>query len=217
MIRSIIDVPLPLVRLSSIDWRVDWRGQPAATGTDASEQVVLNRFPRFVGAPPMVLPPDMIGEWRALVARAQGRVNAWRIPMLDPVVMPVRCSDWQTDWSAWRAGLYVEPRPVVSCASGAAAGATSITVDERLADRPIQVGQFLSHDDWPFVVTGRSGRGATAVLQVQMLRKPIPSGADIDLIARGIFVGTTDAMGWPVYGLDRVARPSLDLQEWITR
>lgn len=218
MIRSIIDVPLPFMRSLLVDWRPDWRGQPPATGTDGSEQVVYNAFPRFVGRPQLVLPPDMVGDWRALVLRGQGRVNAWRMRMVDPVVAPWwQGGGWSSIWSAFRAGLYVEPRPQVPCAAGVAAGATSIVVDETLAPRPVPVGCYLSYDDWPFAVTGRSGSGAATTLQVTLLRKAIPPGGQIDLIARGVFLGTSDAMGFPEYGVDRVARPQLDLVEWITR
>lgn len=222
MIRQIVDVPLPFARLVGVDWRPDWRGQPPAQGTDGSEQVVFNAFPRWRGAPEMVLRPEMIGQWRALVARARGRVNAYRMRMIDPVVSgirPPRLHDAGVNqgFRAWEAGMYIEPRPQVTLVSAVPAGASAIVVDERPAPHPVRVGQILSHDDWPFLVEGRSGAGSAVTLQVAMLRKPIPAGASIDLIARGIFLATSDAMGFPAYGRDRVARPQLDLVEWITR
>ncbi|GGE26588.1 hypothetical protein SAMN05421774_11256 [Gemmobacter megaterium] len=218
MIRDIIDIPLPFLRALTVDWRPDWRGQPPATGTDGSDQVVYNAFPRWVGAPQLVLPPEMVGAWRALVLRGQGRVNAYRVRMVDPVVSPVWSgAGWREVWSAWQSGLYVEPRPQMPCAAPAAAGATSIVVDESALSRPITVGSFLSYQDWPFAVTGRSGSGAATTLQVELLRVAIPAGAQIDVIARGVFLASGDAMGLPAYGLDRVARPQLDLVEWITR
>lgn len=218
MIRDIIDIPLPFLRALTVDWRPDWRGQPPATGTDGSDQVVYNAFPRWVGAPQLVLPPEMIGDWRALVLRGQGRVNAYRVRMIDPVVSPVWSgAGWRAIWSAYQSGLYVEPRPQMPCAAPAAAGATSIVVDESALARPVTVGSFLSYQDWPFAVIGRSGSGTVTTLQVELLRVAIPAGAQIDVIARGIFLASGDAMGLPAYGLDRVARPQLDLVEWITR
>lgn len=218
MNRAIIDVPPIFNRFLNVDWRPDWRGQPPAEGTDGSEQVVYNRMPRFVGSPTLVFPPEMIGAWRALIMRGEGRVNAYRIRMTDPAVFDLLQADrWNRDWRAWQAGLWQETRLQITCPNGAAAGAASIVVDERPAPRPIPIGCFLSHSDWPFAVTGRSGSGATTTLQVKLLRKPIPAGASIDLLARGLFLGTSDAMGLPSYDLDRVARPQLDLMEWITR
>lgn len=218
MIRQAIDVPLIFARVLNVDWRPDWRGSPAAQGTDGSEQVVLNRLPRYVGSPSLVLPPDMIGHWRAIILQGEGRVNAYRMRMIDPAVFPVaNGGGWRSDWRAYQAGLYQEPRPQVTVVTAASAGASSITVDETDAPRPIPVGAHLSHNDWPFAVTGRSGSGAAVVLQLKMLRRAIPAGAKIDLIARGLFLATSDAMGFPDYGLDRVARPQLELVEWITR
>ncbi|WP_104492057.1 hypothetical protein [Paracoccus denitrificans] len=218
MNRDIIDVPLIFNRALNVDWRPDWRGQPPAEGTDGSEQVVYNRMPRFVGAPSLVFPPAMIGAWRALILRGEGRVNAYRMRMVDPAVFDLGgADDWSRQWRAYQGGMWVEPRPQITCPAGAAAGATSIVVDERAAPRPIPVGSYLSHNDWPFAVVGRSGSGTATTLQVKMLRRAIPPGAAIDLLARGLFIGGSDAMGLPEYGLDRVARPQLDLMEWINR
>lgn len=216
MIRQIVDVPLPFARVVDIRWRVDWRGQPPSEGTDGNEQVVYNRLPRFVGAPTMVLPPEMIGEWRALISRGQGRINAYRMRMIDPVVSPQQYPG-EDPWRAYQAGVYAEPRPQIPVRAAVSAGATSIAVDESGAWRPVRIGAILSYDDLPFVVEGRTGSGDTTVLSVSMLRTAIPASGQIDLIARGLFLATSDSMGWPEYGLDWVARPQLDLIEWITR
>lgn len=216
MNREIIDVPMIFNRALNVDWRPDWRGQPPAEGTDGSEQVVYNRFPRFVGSPTIALRPKMISAWRALVLRAEGRVNAYRFRMPTFTDGGVR-RDWQRNWSAFQSGLWQEPRPQIICPDGAAAGASSIIVDERLSPRPIPVGCYLSHDDWPFAVVGRSGSGAATTLQVKMLRKAIPANASIDLIARGLFLASSDAMGFPDYTAGSIAQTQLDLVEWITR
>lgn len=218
MERHIVDVPRVLYRGTLCNWRIDWRGQAPLQATDGSEQVVFNRFPRFIGQPEMVLPPEMIGEWRALVGRLRGRSGALRMRMLDRAVQPgIGAAAWQSMWRAYRAGLYVEPRLVIRCVTAASAGDGSIVVDETGAPDPVRVGCFLSYQDWPFLVVGRSGVGASVVLTVEMLRVDIPVNADIDLVARGLFTVRADDFGWPEYGLDLVARPQLDLVEWITR
>lgn len=218
MIRDVIDVPAIFMRAMAVDWRPDWRGQSAAVGTDGSEQVVFNRFPRFVGKPSLRLPREMLGEWRAIALKGMGRVNAYRMRMIDPMTVRMRGGDWRSDWLAYQAGLYQERRPQVVCALGASAGASSVVVDETSAPEPIRVGAYLSHGDWPFAVVSRSGPTNAVSLGVVMLRKAIPPGAAIDLVARGVFVAVADDVGFATYehgapttGID------LDLQEWITR
>lgn len=103
------------------------------------------------------------------------------------------------------------------CVSAVSAGSTTITVDETGAREPVRVGAYLSYDDWPFVVVGRSGGGNAAVLSVKMLRTPIPAGKPIDLLATGLFLAKTDTMGAPGYGVDRIATIDLDFIEWLHR
>jgi len=213
----IVDVPLLFMRMTTVPWRIDWRGQGELSGLDGSAQFIYNAMPRFVGSVTPVLPPKMVLAWRAIIARGQGRANAYRVRMLDPLAGQSRAASWSMDWRAYHAGIYVEPRPQAICIGGASAGATEITIDETTLRMPVRVGSYLSYGDWPMVVTGRSGAGAAVVLTVDLLRTDIPDGAAIDCIARGLFRASDDASGWPVYGVDRVATPTLDLVEWITR
>lgn len=215
MNRDIIDVPLPFATVLNVNWKPDWRGQSAGGDNGGGDQIVYNAFPRWTGSPSIVLRPEMIGPWRAIISRGRGRVNAYRIRMIDPVVNPQPGSS--ADWQALQSGLYVEPRPQVPTTAAVLPGAASIAVDERTAKRPIPVGAILSYDDRPFLVEGRTGSGADTVLHVAMQRAAIPAGGQIDLIARGIFIASSDAMGWPEYDLSHVSRPQLDLIEWITR
>lgn len=217
MIRDIVDVPRLFWRAAAIDWRIDWRGQSAGGDLAGGEQIVYNAAPRIVGSPTLVLPRRMIGSWRALMARRQGRVNAIRARLVDPALPRIGGGTAGDDWEAWLAGQYVEPRPQIPAVAAAAAGDSTLVVDERLAPFPVQVGAFLSYGDWPFLVTSRSGSGATVTLEVALLRTAIAEGASIDLLARGLFVGTADEDGSPAYGADRIARPQLDLVEWVTR
>ncbi len=217
MNRGIIDVPRFLIMATAVDWDIDWRGQSAGSDTAGGEQIVYNRFPRWTGTPSVILPEPLIGIWRALRARAQGRVNAWRLPMIDPVSAVGQCGGWQSDLHAWRAGLYQEYAPTVTCTVAASAGATTITVDERVAPEPVRIGAYLSYNDWPFIVTGRTGAGAATVLSVEMLRTGVPAGGKVDLLAKGVFLASSDGMGNPAYDVNRVASFDLDLIEWINR
>jgi hypothetical protein len=214
MQRQIIDVPLPLMRVTTCDWQIDWRSQSAGDGLDG-EQIVFSRQPRFVGSPSLVVLPEAILEWRAIITRAQGRRNALRVRMVDPLALNI--DGGGNVWRAYQTGQYVEPRPQVVAVGASAAGASSIVVDERAAPHPVRVGSYLSFNDWPFAVTSRSGSGAAVTLGVSRLVTAIPNGSGIDLRARGLFTLTEDGSGHPDYGTTRVAMPQLSLQEWITR
>lgn len=216
MQREIIDVPLPLMRVTACDWMIDWRNQSAGDGIDG-EQIVMSRFPRYVGAPAVLLRPEVILAWRAIMTRAQGRRNALRVRMVDPLSARFASGSALSDIEALRLDQYIEPRPQILAVGASAAGAATIVIDERLATQPVSVGAFLSYDDWPFTVTSRSGTGAAVTLGVSRLVTAIPDGAAIDLRARGLFTLVDDAAGNPSYGLSRIATPQISLQEWITR
>jgi len=220
MQRGIITIPRFLMRVTSCAWQIDWRGQSAGAANDGSEQIVYNRVPRWVGSANLSLQADLARVWRSLIARGRGRVNCYSVPMIDPIarqsVSPA--PDWRSALTLYLNGAYVEARPVIHCAVAAAAGASSITVDERGIGSPVRIGAILSVDSWPFVVVGRSGHGASAVLEIEMpLRRPVAVGAVIDLAARGLFVAAGDEMGWPSFEGSVFSAPSLSLSEWITR
>uniref|UniRef100_A4WTE1 Uncharacterized protein n=1 Tax=Cereibacter sphaeroides (strain ATCC 17025 / ATH 2.4.3) TaxID=349102 RepID=A4WTE1_CERS5 len=218
MNRTIIDVPRIFMRQSVHDWRVDWRGQSAGDGVDGNgEQIVYNRLPRFVSASVIEIPRDLRGHWRALMMRGEGRRHAYRMRMVDPVSYGMPGSGrLRDDVAAYLAGHHVEARPRVPCVGAVSAGATSMVVDETGLASPIRVGAYMSHNDWPFVVVGRSGSGSAVTLTVKMVRRAIPDGALIDVLARGIFLASDDAMGLPAFSRGSFEVP-LSLIEWIGR
>lgn len=217
MTRSIIDMPLPLLRLTAVSWDIDWGGQGGGADLSGGDQVVISRFPRFVAEIGLRYERAAVGHWRALRAQLQGRSNALRIRMVDPATMDSVGFAIDGDLNAYLSGHYIEPRPQVPCVGGALAGATSITIDERLAIAPVQVGAHLSYGDWPFLVTDRSGSGAAVTLQVEMLRVAIPANGQIDLIPRGIFLANDPMQGAAAYGRQQRIAPQMQFSEWITR
>lgn len=124
---------------------------------------------------------------------------------------------WRNDLRAYETGKYQPVVPTVRCVSAVSAGASPILVDETLGHEPVRVGAYLSYNDWPFMVTGRSGSGASTTLSVTLLRTAIPVGGAISLAASGLFLATSDTMGNPAYDVNRVARFDLDFKEWINR
>ncbi|MDR7125497.1 hypothetical protein [Pseudotabrizicola sp. 4114] len=215
--RAIVDLPRLFVRTSVVPWKIDWRGQSSGPDTGGGDQTVVSGFPRFVGAVALVLPPEMVLEFRAILTRLRGRVNALRVPMVDPLSGMVSGGLTAETYMAWQAGQYVEPRPKVRVVAAAARGVGEIVVDETDILRPIQIGSNLSYDDRPFSVVGRSGYGATVTLLVERLAVAIPEDAMIDLEARGIFTLDDPLAAMPDYGLDHVAQTTVALTEWITR
>jgi len=217
MIRNIIDVPLPMMRVTQLLWDIDWGTQSTGQDTGGGDQIVFNRFPRFVGQMALRFDRDGIGQWRALRARVQGRRHALRIRMVDPATMQAVGVPLDGGWQAWLSGVYEEPRPTIRCRTAVAAGATQIEVDETAAAAPVAVGSHLSFKDWPFLVTGRSGSGATTVLQVELLRTAIALDDQIDLIPRGLFVPVDPALGGASYDYRLRSAPEWQLSEWLTR
>lgn len=217
MTRSIIDFPLPLLRLTAVNWDINWGGTGGGADLAGGDQTVISQFPRFVAEIGLRYERAAVGHWRALRAKLQGRTNALRIRMVDPATMDSVGFAIDSDLSAWLSGHYIEPRPQVPCVAAVSAGATSIIVDERLAVAPIQVGAHLSYGDWPFIVMDRSGSGADVVLQVEMLRVGIPANGMIDLIPRGIFLANDPSQGAVAYGQQQRVALQMQFSEWITR
>ena len=213
-------MPLPLLRQTIFNWRIDWRGKPPSQGLNGNEQIVYNAAPRIVGEPVVYLEGDAILAFRALIARGRGRVNIYRMPLLDPLAHQPKLgggANWGLEFAALQSGQYLEYRPQVACAAGAAAGAASIIVNEANLDTPVRVGQWLSYDDWPFLVVGRTGSGVAVTLTVERLAVTIPPAALIDVHARGIFKATDDSMGWPSYGAGAFTDLNLSFVEWMLR
>lgn len=215
--RSIIDMPLPLQRLTAVQWDIDWGGQSAGADAGGGDQLVISAFPRFVAELGLRFERDALGHWRALRARLQGRQNALRVRMIDPVTMAGLHPAIHTDLTAWLSGMYDEPRPQVPCRIAALAGAVTLAIDETFAAAPVPVGAHLSYQDWPFLVLGRSGAGASTVLEVSMLRRAIPVNGQIDLIPRGVFTMSDPTQAAVGYGRQQRMTASLTLTEWITR
>jgi hypothetical protein len=215
--RQIIDIPRVFLRNSAVNWQIESAGQSSGQDTGGGDQVVVTGFPRFIGTVPLVLPPDMIPHFRALIAKVDGRINAIRLAMIDPLVRPLGAGAWQGQWQAYLAGVYEEPSPKVTAVAASAAGASAITIDERPLSLPVRIGAILSYSDRPFIVIGRAGPAEARILSVKRLSVPIPVDGQIDLIGRGVFLLTDPLAGNPAYDLMRVSRPELPLSEWITR
>lgn len=203
-----------LIRALVCNWDIDWRGQTSASAGGV-DQIVYNAFPRWIGTPKIDLRNVQIAAYRAVRAHGQGRAGVWRVPLVDEDGRGPRPGG--TTWGGgvtWDGGVSWAVEPTVVCAVAAAAGASEIVVTE--GGETVTVGQFISHDDWPYVVTWRSEESDGVHLGVEMpLRRPIPQGAEIHLRARGLFRLASDMSGNPAYDRRFVAQPELQFIEWL--
>lgn len=228
MNRTIIDIPYSLMRLTAVEWDIDWRGQPPSDRTDGSTQVVYNAFPRWVGTIDLTLSGDWIRHWRGLHWAAQGRVGVYRIPMIDPVGFSqldyfgpsyTRLGVPFSSGARFSSGYGFAPNATIEAAAPAAAGATEITVTTTDPALVPKFGQILSAKEWPMGVTGVIDNGDdTYTLTIQMaLREAIAAGDLLKCVAIGRFEVTEDRAGSPGYDANRISRPSITFREVLSR
>lgn len=225
MDRPIITVPSGLLKKLNFNWDIDWRGQSMGETTGGTTQVVYNRFPRWVGNPTVHLRGKDIARWRAVRAYARGRVGIYKVPMCDPAAF--RLSDTGDSFSSlgipFDGGVYFSDgygfayEPTARAKVSAAAGAEQIRIEDAAA--PPVLGQIMSHNLWPFVVTWIETVSAGVYnLGVQMpLREAIAAGDIIKLRGEGLFEATEDMMGRPDYGAGLATNISLSFQEVLKR
>lgn len=229
MDRPLITVPPDVFRATSADWDIDWREVSAGIGTGGRNGILVGQLPRWIGGPGLVIHADTLRDWRAHRWAGRGQTGVYRLTMVDPIgLSAMGFNDPGPGLPAgvpfdgpepFAGGAGFEHRWQVPIIGAAPAGAGEIVVDESAlpAGLHLRVGQILSHDDWPFGVTSRMAEETAGHyrLTVEMpLRRAIPDGALIDLAATGLFE-LVGGSGNPGYGLDRVSRPTLQLQEWL--
>lgn len=231
MKRDVVTLPPSLLRAVRFVWDIDWRGQSAGASLTGGTTTVFNAAPRWVGQPVFAVNGVAIAQWRAVRAAARGRAHLYRLPLIDPIGARDMVPDLGAD--AARLGLPLAKgqrlangagiawRPCLRCVGGgAAAGATDMVVDASRAPRPPYVGQILSHDYWPFVVTSVLPGSVADRYDITLempLRGEIPENDAVDLIAHGLFEATDDTSGPADYDRQMRARPQLSLVEALVR
>lgn len=169
-----ITIPLELMLDTAVTWDIDWRGKSAGETNAGSRQIVYNQFPRWIGKPNLALEGAKIAEWRAIRARAQGRHNVYRIPMIDPlsfdyslinkkdseIGFPTEIND---NFSTNRGFQYVpfwrvvaEPAGVIDTDNEGyvpVRGDYQIWVDVRSSEAIPKLGGIYSIRDYPFIAT----------------------------------------------------------------
>jgi hypothetical protein len=226
--RPTITIPFSLLKATSIEWDIDWRGQPPSDRTDGSTQVVFNAFPRWVGSLDLRLTRDFVRHWRALHWAAQGRVGIYQIPMFDPVGFDqvgyfgksyVRSGVPFSSGQRFSSGYGFAANATVEASAPASIGASEITVKTTDADLVPRVGQIMSANDWPMGITSVTDNGDdTYTLGIQMpLRAAISSGDLVRCMARGLFEVANDREGSPVYDIRKLSETSITFREVLSR
>lgn len=217
MVNNVITIPHGVMRVLNCDWQIDWRSQSAGEDVDGGEQIFASPFPRWIGSPQLVLEGQALRLWRATRARARGRVNVYRVPLLERDGVPTAYG--QRDSLGQPLNGNYGDGPTAALTANAPAGATQITVTEEFF--PALVGSFISIADWPYIVVAReavAGTGHGWRLTIEMpLRRAALAGATVNLCAHGLFRATEDGMGNPEFGVDGFATPQLSFAEWIGR
>jgi hypothetical protein len=214
MSRPILTFPPTFLKYTQVDWDIDWREQASGNSVAGRRNINLNRLPRWVGKSTLQLFKDQIAQWRAIRLAARGMTGIFRIRMADYINQKLEPGDAVpfSDGAIFDDGTGFEAEYTVRCDAGAAAGATEIEVNLSTANDVLQVGQFLSHDDWPFAVVAIEDN----VLRIEMpLRRAIPAGDLINLRGTGLFEMVAPMTGNPAYDNTLTSRPTFESQEWL--
>jgi len=217
--RRIITIPPRFLREIEFNWDIDWRGQAPRARLNGTSEDVLSAFPMWVGSPVISLRREQILTWRAIRASAQGRANLYRVRMCDPLGRSGASSDldgipFSTE-EPFSNGLGFEYRPFCRAVGAVTRGSETMVL---AGDAP-KVGQMISHDDWPYVVTSVLTQGdGTHLVGFQMpLYANIPDDDPVFLDGRGLFEASDSDMGAVPYSATSHTRARLSFRQYITR
>ena len=85
--RRIVTLPRSLMRMLAVGWDIDWRGRSTGDTVNGINQIVHTAFPRWTGEATLHLRRETLLHWRAVRMAAQGQVNIYRVPMVDPLAL----------------------------------------------------------------------------------------------------------------------------------
>lgn len=233
MDRIIVDLPCGVFGPLMSDWVINVRGRSAGDGVTGTGQVSYGSQPRWettldlMGRGPAVL------AWRAILAKMKGRINILRVNICD--MHRARLSEIGLpagdiallkqgfgvpfdDDVFFEEGVGFDFDPVMIAAATYGAGVDSFTINTTMIGNALQAGQWLSHKDWPYQVTGVDGEGATTVISFEpALRRPIPVGDEITLEATALMVFVTDLEGRMPLKNGKSGEATIQLIEWTNR
>ena len=232
MERAIIEMPCGLFGPLVNDPILNVRGRSAGEGVTGSGQVSYGNQPRWeINWDISGFGRDRVLAWRAIRARMRGRVNILRVCMCDrwrPTYQELGLS--ADDIALLRAagvphsdgtyfsdgtGYGYEPTMI---SLGYEAGDETITIDATPINDALQPGQWFSHDDWPYQVTGIDGTAEARVYSFEpSLRRAIPAGDEITLDATALMAFVDDTQGRMPLDMGKHGAAQIQLVEWTNR
>lgn len=234
MNREIIDLPCELFAPLVSDWVFNVRGRAGNDGVTGNGQVVYGNAGRWEATLDLSgFGRDRQLAWAAIRAKMRGRVNLLRVCICDrwrpkyqelgldadSIAMIRGIGIPHSDDAEFSDGVGYDYTPTFVLALGADAGEDSFTVDATSINGALQPGQWFSHDDWPYQVTGMSGdMAATTYYFEPPLRRDIDAGEEIIVgEATGIFAFQTDLEGRMPRTFGKFGNTQIQLVEWTNR
>ena len=229
MQRTIIDLPRMFGPLVS-EWSINPMGVSAGEGVTGTGQVIYGQQPRWEASLTLSgFRPEQVRAWRVVKAKMRGRVNILRVPL---------CDMHRTSWR--QLGITVpHPDPGIPHSDGTLhsdgtgyarelyffapaalePGDDSIVFDAGDVRGALIPGQWFSHDDWPYLVTGifDEAGGLTRYTFEPPLRRAIPAGGIIKLAATALMAFTKDDEGKMSLDLGKRGTAVINLIEWTNR
>lgn len=229
MDRKIVDLPCMFGPLVS-DWHINPLGRSAGDGVTGAGQVLYGAQPRWEATLNLAgFRRDQVLTWRAIKAQMRGRVNILRVCI---------CDMYRTSWRS--IGLHdpnegdgiphdddtlhdddtgYEQELTLVAPVTFEAGAEEIIVDAAPILDALQPGQWFSHDDWPYQVTGvfQEDGGLTRYTFEPPLRRDIPEGEEITTKATALMAFVGDMEGRLSLDMGKRGTTTINLVEWTNR
>ncbi|MBD0416501.1 hypothetical protein [Oryzicola mucosus] len=228
MQRKIIDLPRMFGPLVS-EWNINPRGRSAGEGVTGSEQVNYGVQPRWEATLNLSgFRPAQVLAWRAIKAQMRGRVNILRVPLCDMhrttwkqlgIAAPLDPGLPYGDGTLHSDGTGYEPENYFFAPATIEAGAEDVTFNASLFNDALKVGQWFSHNDWPYLVTGIFDEpgGLTRYTIEPPMRRDIPAGGIVKLAATALMAFSKDDEGRMSLDMGKRGVATLNLVEWVNR
>jgi hypothetical protein len=227
MQRSIIDLPCGVLGAVVRNWHLDVRGRAASDSVDGSGQVVYGVQPRWMAE--LTIPVagrERVLSFRALAAQLRGRVNLLRVCLCDPYAPTIRAMSGTahdglpySDGTLHSDGTGFETVPVIALTAPLAEGVETIAFDATTVAGLVTAGQYVSIDDWLYMIRSLEGEGADSIMTIEPpLRRAALAGDEIRLKAQSIMALTSDAeTQLSLASAGRMGEAKLQLVEWLNR
>lgn len=233
MQRNIVELPCGLFGPLMSDWILNVRGRAASDGVDGSGQVIYGNQPRWEATLDLSgFGRDRVLTWRAIRAKLRGRVNVLRVCMCDrwrpkyselgytaETIAAIRGHGVpHSDGTYHSDGTGYATTPTVRPYFDAEPGDETIRVNATSINDALQPGQWFSHNDWPYQVTGMSGTMSSRTYTFEPpLRRAIPAGAELYIEASGLFALVDDMQGRMPLIYGKHGETQIQLVEWVNR